>query len=133
MTGTSVNPFRTVLFKDVDLRTFKYEYKFMPKSKQEAQNVLAIINTFKEHMHPEFASSKVFLIHPSEFNIVYYYGTEENKNMHKISTCVLTELDLDYGTEKLASFSDGMSVEINMSLTFVETEMLTREKIMEGY
>jgi hypothetical protein len=133
MSGEATNPFRTVLFQDVDLRTFTFNYKFMPKTANEARNVLNIIKTFKAHMHPEFSSSKVFLIHPSEFNIVFYYQGKENTNWNKISTCVLTELKLDSGTEQLATFKDGMSVEINMELTFMETEMMTREKIEQGY
>lgn len=133
MAGSTPNPFKTVLFESVDLRTFTFKYKFMPKSQKEAQNVLNIIKTFKYHMHPEFSADKLFLIHPSEFNIVHYFKGKENSNWHKISTCVLKEMDLDEGAEQLASFSDGMSVEINMSLTFLETEMMTKERIDEGY
>lgn len=131
--GESINPFKTVLFKDVPLRTFTFNYKFMPKTKNEAENVKNIIQTFKIHMHPEFSSSKVFLIHPSEFNIVYYFKGKENGAWNKISTCVLTDMDLDSGAEQLNTFSDGMSVEINMKLTFMETEIITREKIIQGF
>lgn len=133
MAGTAINPFKTVLFKQVDLRNFTFNYKFMPRSKKEASNVLDIIKTFKYHMHPEFAADKVFLTHPSEFNIIFYYKGVENDNWNKISTCVLTNLEVDAGTEQLASFEDGMSVEINMKLSFKETEMLTKERIAEGY
>ena len=133
MAGTAINPFKTVLFKQVDLRNFTFNYKFMPRSKKEASNVLDIIKTFKYHMHPEFAADKVFLTHPSEFNIIFYYKGVENDNWNKISTCVLTNLEVDAGTEQLASFEDGMSVEINMKLSFKETEMLTKRQIAEGY
>lgn len=133
MAGKSINPFKTVLFKQVDLRTFTFNYKFMPASKEEAQVVMNIIKTFKYHMHPEFANDKVFLTHPSEFNIQFQYNNIENDKWNKISTCVLTSMELDSGTEQLASFADGMSVEINMKLTFKETEMLTKEKIEKGY
>lgn len=133
MSGTSLNPFKSVLFNAVDLRTFSYNYKFMPKSKKEALYVREIIQTFKFHMHPKFSKDKVFLIHPSEFNIVYYYNGKETENWHKISTCVLTHMEVDNGTEQLASFEDGMSVEVNMKLTFMETEMMTKERIAQGY
>lgn len=134
MAGVAVNPFRTALFQSVDLRTFNYSYKFMPKTAAEAANVRRIINIFRFHMHPEFSTDKIFLIHPSEFNIVYYYkGQENSDNWHKISTCVLTDMEIDQGEERLATFTDGMSVEINMRLTFMETEMMTKEKIQQGY
>ena len=133
MSGTALNPFKTALFQQVKLRTFEFNYKFMPKSQKEANNVFNIINAFKEHMHPEFDTNKIFLIHPSEFNIVYYYAGRENTNWNKIGTCVLTDLYVDQGTEQLTTFVDGSSVEINMKLTFMETEMITREKIVQGY
>lgn len=133
MAGTAINPFKTALFQQVKLRTFEFNYKFMPKSQKEANNVFNIINAFKEHMHPEFDNNKIFLIHPSEFNIVYYYAGKENDNWNKIGTCVLTDMYVDQGTEQLTTFVDGSSVEINMKLTFMETEMLTREKIIQGY
>lgn len=134
VSGESANPFRTALFKEVKLRTFDFKYKFMPKSAGEAANVLRIIKTFRYHMHPEFSQDKVFLVHPSEFNIAYYHNNKENSTWNKISTCVLTHMHLDAGSEGvLASFTDGMSVEINMLLKFTETEMMTKDKIDEGY
>lgn len=133
MSGTAINPFKTVLFKQVDLRTFTFNYKFMPRSKKEADNVLEIIDTFKYHMHPEFAADQVFLIHPSEFNIVFNYKGVENKKWNRISTCVLTSMEVDAGAEQLASFADGMSAEINIKLSFKETEMITKRRIEEGY
>ena len=133
--GKSLNPFKTTLFKGVSLREFTFEYKFMPKSKKEAENVMAIIQKFKTHMHPEFAdASKLFFLQPSDFDIVYYYKGQPAKNWHKIGTCVLVSCELDAGSEhRLMTFEDGMSIEINMHLTFKETEIMTRDKIREGY
>lgn len=134
MAGKSINPFKTALFQDVSLRRFSFNYKFMPKNKREADNVQQIINLFKFHMHPEFSTDKVFLIHPSEFNIAYYYKGNENNKLHKISTCVLTNMHVDYGNgDQMSSFVDGSSVEINIKLDFMETEVMTKERIKEGY
>lgn len=134
MSGKSINPFKSALFQDVSLRKFSFNYKFMPKNKFEADQVQQIINLFKLHMHPEFSTDKVFLIHPSEFNIAYYYKGNENNKLHKISTCVLTNMHVDYGTgDQMSTFVDGSSVEINMKLDFMETEVMTKERIREGY
>lgn len=133
MAGKSINPFKTTLFKGVGLRHFEFNYKFMSKSASEASNVKRIIDLFKFHMHPEFSDNKVFLTHPSEFQIVYYYNGQENENIHKISTCVLVDMDVDYGEEQMVTFVDGMPIEINMKLRFMETEIMTKERIQEGY
>ena len=131
--GTALNPFKETVFESVDFRTFAFKYKFFPKNKTESDAVYNIINTFKFHMHPEMSSGKLFFIYPSEFNISYYFGSEENGYFHKFATCVLESMDVSYGGEQFSSFRDGSPTEINMSLTFRELEIITKNMIEEGY
>lgn len=131
--GTSLNPFKETVFESVDFRSFAFKYKFFPKNKKESDDVYNIINTFKVHMHPEMSEGKLFFIYPSEFNISYYFGSEENGYFHKFATCVLENMDVNYGGEQFSSFRDGAPTEINMSLTFRELEILTKNMVREGY
>ena len=84
-------------------------------------------------MHPEMSDGKMFFIYPSEFNISYYFGNDENGYFHRFTTCVLESMDVSYGGEQFSSFRDGSPTEINMSLTFRELEILTKNMISEGY
>jgi hypothetical protein len=131
--GTSLNPFKETVFESVDFRSFAFKYKFFPKNKKESDDVYDIIRTFKFHMHPEMSEGKLFFIYPSEFNIAYYFGSEENGYFHKFATCVLESMDVNYGGEQFSSFRDGSPTEINMSLTFRELEILTKNMVKEGY
>jgi hypothetical protein len=131
--GTSLNPFRETVFESVDFRSFAFKYKFFPKNKKESDDVYNIINTFKFHMHPEMSEGKLFFIYPSEFNISYYFGSEENGYFHKFATCVLENMEVNYGGEQFSSFRDGAPTEVNMSLTFRELEILTKNMVREGY
>jgi hypothetical protein len=132
-TGTALNPFREQIFQSVDTRTFKFDYKFLPRSGAESENVWRIINRFKFHMHPELSAGGLFYIYPSEFNIVYYYNNVPNPTLFNISTCVLENMTVDYGGQQWGSFNDGYPTEINISLKFVELEVLTKERINLGY
>ena len=128
------NPFREVFFEGVDYRKFNFRYKFMPKDKGEVLAVYKIIEKFKEHMHPELAAGGAFFVYPSEFEIVYYYNNKENGYFNKIATCALTDLSVDYGGEQFSSFSDGSPTEINLTLSFRELELITKESIRtKGY
>ena len=128
------NPFREVLFKSVGFRRFEFTYKFMPKSESESKQVWDIIQTFKYHMHPELVASGLYYIYPSDFDIVYYYKGKENKWLNKISTCALTDMKVDYGSQaNYSTFGNGAPTEINVTLTFTELESLTKERIWEGY
>jgi len=129
----SLNPFREVLFEAIDFRSFNFKYRFFPKSKEEAKNVEDIIKIFKFHMHPELSTNKLFFIYPSEFEIGYYFENNENTYFHKFKPCVLESMDVSYGGEQFSSFVDGKPTEVNMTLTFRETEILTKKQIKEGY
>ena len=132
--GLAQNPKKEQAFKNVDFRTFTFEYNFAPKSSAEAQNVLNIIRQFKYHMHPEFKSEDAFLyIYPSEFDIVYYHGAKENLNIHRHTSCVLTEMNVNYTPNGVfTTFSDGMPTQINVTLTFKELMLLSKELIEQN-
>jgi hypothetical protein len=129
----ATNPFREVLFEAVNFRTFSFSYTFLPKSVSEVLNVRRIIDLFKFHMHPELSKDGLFYVYPSEFEMQYYFKGQENEFLHKISTCVLTDMQVTYGNEYFSSFRDGEPTEIRMALTFREVELMTKERIVKGY
>ena len=132
--GLAQNPKKEQAFKNVDFRTFTFEYHFAPKSSDEAKNVLNIIRAFKYHMHPEFKSEDAFLyIYPSEFDIVYYHGARENLNIHRHTSCVLTEMNVNYTPNGVfTTFADGMPTQITVTLTFKELMLLSKELIEQN-
>ena len=105
------------LFRSVGFRDLEFSYQFAPKSKDEAINVFNIIRAFKHHMLPEYKDNSKFLfIYPSEFNIKYFKGSEENEYLDKNLTAVLTAVN-------------GMPQQINMSLRFKELSLNTKESV----
>jgi len=134
ITKMAVNPTKEQIFKDVDFRTFNFTYVFAPKSDTEAGKILALIQQFKFHMHPEFKDQDKFLyIYPSEFDIVYYSGGKENDKIHRHTSCVLIDLALDYAPQgTYSTFTNGMPTQISMTMTFKELAKLDKEKIGIG-
>ena len=130
---TTLNPFKEVLFTGIDFRSFSFKYKFMPKSKKESDQVQAIIQKFKFHMHPELSENKLFFIYPSEFEISYILNGSHNTYLHKLKPCALETMDVTYGGEQYSSFTNGNPTEINMSLVFRELEILTKKQMDSGY
>lgn len=128
------NPRKEQIFKRVDFRTFQFDYEFFPRSETEAQNVLDIIKQFKYHMHPEFKDDNAFLyIYPSEFDIYYYNGVDENLTIHRHTSCVLEDLSVNYSPQgQFTTFRNGMPTQINISMQFKELALLTKEKIEDG-
>ena len=79
-------------------------------------------------------SSGRFFIPPAEFDIKFFFNGSENENINKISTCVLTTIDVNYSAGgSWTTFQDGMPVEIGMILKFKELELMHKGRIQDGY
>jgi hypothetical protein len=141
--GYAINPQLEVLFKGINLRTFQFEFVFSPFSRDEAQSVQEIIKSFKYHAAPEVlegAGNGRYMVPPSQFDIDFMYKGEKNKNIHQIGTCVLTNVSVDYAPDGWSSFGGnpnemgaGSATQTKLTLQFMETDIVTKDRIMEGY
>ena len=135
--GIAVNPHEEMFFKKPDFRSFSYTFDFYPKSEQEMEDVNKIIFLFKYHMHPSVSGNIHFNV-PSEFEIHYAYFGQENEYLNKISTCVLKDMNVEYGpTEQFSTFRNNEKgappVHTKVTLDFQETQFITKKEITEGY
>ena len=137
--GQADNPYMEVLFDAMALRTFTYNFTFAPKNEQEAYEVQKIIQLFRFHMAPELRGGQSrFLGLPSQFDIHYMFLSKdgvasENNYYNRIATCVLQNCAVNYTPNGVKSFEDGGPTTTTMTLTFKETELLTKDLIAEGY
>ena len=137
--GEAQNPFIEMLFQQMNLRDFSYTFTFSPRNQREAEEVQAIIRLFRFHMAPELkGGNKRYLRLPSTFDIHYMFqydkdNAHENNFYSKISTCVLSSVDVNYTPTGVSSFADGSPTQITMALSFKETELLTKDMINKGY
>ena len=121
------------------VRKFNYTFNFRPKSAEETDEVQAIIELFRFHMVPELkGTNHRYMTLPSTFDIHYMYQTSpetsrENSFYSKIATCVLEGCDVNYTPNGVKSFEDGAPTQISMTLNFMETEMLTKNKVNKGF
>lgn len=129
--GKIKNPYREQIFKQVEFRTFTFEYTFLPGSVAEAQNALQIIKILRQNMLPEVAENAFYLIYPSEFSLYYMYQGSVNTHVHQFSDCVLTNMTVKYGGQDFVTFknSGGVPADIVMSLTFREIVPITGDRV----
>ena len=140
-----------LMFTEVGRRTFNFSFNFLPKSEEEAAMVEKIVHTFKRHMLPAYengsfgavssSQGRVMRI-PDTFDIQYMWHSSENPWINKISTCYLTNMDVEYGGDKYATFEPSKNkdgkvgtppMKTAISLTFDEIEKITRERVDEGF
>ena len=137
--GNADNPYMEVLFDAMQLRTFTYNFQFSPRNERESLEVQKIIQLFRFHMAPELRPKvNRYLGLPSQFDIHYMFlsgagVSSENNFYNRIATCVLQDCKINYTPTGVKSFEDGGPVQTTMQLTFKETELLTKEKIAQGF
>jgi len=132
-------PRMELAFKGIPKRDFSYDFKMIPKSFEEAEEIQKIIKAFKMNMLPEMVEGSASrLTMPNTFDIKYMYANAENTYLHKISTCVLESMNVSYGGDRYKTFDaiDGKGappVEVSMSLSFKEMDLITRENANQGF
>jgi hypothetical protein len=137
--GEASNPYMEVLFDQMQLRTFTYNFQFAPRNEDEAFEVQSIIQLFRFHMAPELRPNvNRYVGLPSQFDIHYMFLSKdgvasENNYYNKIATCVLQDCKVNYTPNGVKSFEDGGPTQTTMTLTFKEIELLTKDKIAQGF
>lgn len=129
-TGSIINPNTELLFNGPTLRQFKFQFKFTPRFKREAEEVRSIIRSFKGGMSP-IGKDQNFLRTPNIFQIQYV--GESSKYLNKFKLCALTNMSVNYtGEGNYATYSDGSPVSMIMDLAFQELEPIYAEDYNSG-
>ena len=138
--GAIISDRLELAFKGINKRKFQYTFKMIPKNEKEADEIRKIVFAFKANMMPEFVGGNRAgrrLVVPNTFDISYMYVGAENDYLHKISTCVLENMSVSYGGDRYKTFegrADGAPpVETSITLNFKEMELITRERVFEGF
>ena len=140
-TGEMITDRLELAFKGINKRAFQYNFKMIPRNEREAEMIRKIVFAFKANMLPEFEGGRSGrrLIVPNTFDIQYMYMGSQNEYLHHISTCVLENMNVAYGGDRYKTFNSSDSaegappVETNLTLNFKELELITRERVFEGY
>jgi len=146
-TGQILNPHKAVVYQGPGgFRAFSFTFQLVPKSADEAKEIWNIVKFFKKRMHPGTGSrgindiSSVTLTYPDEFEIKYYVnnklvdGSDSTKPLFKIHNCFMESFATDYTTSGLVSFlDDDQPLTTTISMSFKETQLLTKADIDAGY
>jgi hypothetical protein len=134
--GYALNPNQQVLFDGIDFRNYQLAFTFTPYSKQEAQTVAAIIKMFKTYSAPrlvEGAGGGMFFVPPSTFTPTFKFNGQKNKNINQVTESVITNIIVDYAPQGFSAHTDGAPVQTTLTIDFRELELITSQKVEQGY
>ena len=145
--GKTPNPNTRALFKQVNMRSFEFSYKFVPTSWQEAREVKRIVKAFRSELYPTDASGtdedgfKIAYAFPNRYRIKFFLGSEEEGRFEiepKLKFCFLTAVNVKYNTKTILREGAGGTTgkldfaDTSLSLSFRESETLLSEEIHGG-
>lgn len=134
--GYALNPNQQVLFDGIDFREYQLAFTFTPYSKQEANVVAEIIKLFKVHAAPRLlqgAGGGMFFIPPSTFTPTFRFNGQINKKINQVTESVITNINVDYAPNGFSAHTDGAPVQTTLTLQFREIELITAQKVEQGY
>ena len=136
--GKVIVPKMEVTFEGIGLREFSYSFIFTPSSKEEADEINAIIRLFRENAAPEYTDALgIEMTIPNTFDIAYYSGAKENGYLHRIGECYLQGVDVTYGGDKMTFHTQNEKgappTRTILALKFKELQTVTKSLIQEGF
>lgn len=125
-TGAILNPFQSLVFQGVNLRSHSFTFRFSPNSERENNTLKEIVYEFKRRMHPKKTSSSLFLQFPDIVDIKF--GKQEG-SPYFFKTCFLESMSVNYAPQGTPAFfsQSNNPVEVEMTLNFKEIKPLTRD------
>ena len=127
-TGEILNPNMELLFSDVTIRNFRFNFKLTPRNPKEVEQIKLIIRAFKRNMAPQAqggvqGAGNFLLRAPNIFKLRYRSGTKDHPFLNKFKQCFLTGVQTTYTGEGVYStYDDRTPVSIILDLSFKEIQ-----------
>ena len=135
VTGVTINPNTRTTLRSVSIRNFSFQFKLIPRSKKEADEITRIIKFFRSEMYPEsFAVRGVNVGYnfPNKFEILLNYKNKQVAT--KILPSYLQSFQAVYNPNSMSFTNTGDFPEVDISMTFVEERTLNKQDIVyEGF
>lgn len=128
-----MNPGYYQNYSGSSLRSFSFSFTFIPENKEEAEQVISIINFFKKCSSPSLPGAmkdagliakvtESVMLSPRTWEI--YVCNETINKLMSFHRCVCTNVSVTYGdSEKVSMFADGVPKQMTLSLNFSEGQL----------
>jgi len=134
--GEILNPNLELLFGGPTLRSFRFSFKFVPRNRSEAREVMEIIRCFKMNMAPKVKGTSIkntMMKTPNVFELRYKKGQTPHPFLNKFKQCFLETVSVNYTADgTYATYDDGTPVSMTLDLSFKEIEPVYDNDYDEG-
>jgi hypothetical protein len=133
--GTVKNPKTALLFNGMNLRQITYHFRLTPRNEGESRDIQSMLVSTRNLMHPTY--SEIFnsfaLDYPRLFTVSYDDKTNKVMGYPKMGPSFLIDMQINNASAGNAFFKNGLPAIVDLSLTFAEIDMKTRESFTGAY
>lgn len=129
--GQAINPFETMEFKGVKLKSHSFNWRLSPSSQKDSDALRDIINEIKKNILPSYvgavgpaALAHALLKYPN-LAMITFLGINQDY-YYKLKPCMITGFDIRYnGGEQLNVFKGGKPIVVELTLEMTEVQIHT--------
>lgn len=132
-TGQVLNPNMELLFNNVTLRSFNFQFDLAPRDKKESETIKGMLRLFKRSMNAKKTGTEgakgLFIASPDIFQLSYKTGGEDHKFLNRFKPMALLNMAVNYtGSGTYATYDDTTPVHMQLSLQFQELNPVYAEE-----
>jgi len=149
--GKVANPYMEQVFSGVGLRQFDFTWKLVPRNEKEQASIHSIIRKLRQSVLPSksdgfqdadkgnaISGSERWLTVPDVFNITWRSKGTEIESLPKLKSCVCKDIQVQYTPDNvwathMVGKTNPYPVAYNLTLSFGEMEIITRDLVSQGY
>ena len=129
-TGQVLNPNMELLFNNVTLRSFNFQFDLAPRDENESKVIRKIIRRFKKSMNAKNSCSQdLFIKSPDVFQLSYKTGGRDHEFLNRFKPMALLNMAVNYtGSGTYATYDNTAPVHMQLSLQFQELNPVYAEE-----
>lgn len=126
--GQIYNPNVEMIYGGPKIRSFSFDYIFLPKNINDAINMNRIIKEFKKWSSPLAKEGSYYEI-PAVWEVKYMTRGEINKNMNLFKKAALQSVAVQANSQIdiHMAYENGTPISTTMRLNFIEVDVITRK------
>ena len=132
--GVAINPYATLVFSGVDLKTHSFEWLLSPDTPEEAETLRKIIERIQNNITPEMQGvsitggnetlSRGLLRYPSMVDC-FFHGIDSNY-FYQLKTSMISQFNVDYTPNGIALNRGGKPSAVRLTMTMTEAAIHTK-------
>lgn len=132
-TGQVLNPNMELLFNNVTLRSFNFQFDLAPRDENESKVIRKIIRIFKKSMNAKKNATEgargLFISSPDVFQLSYKTGGKDHEFLNRFKPMALLNMAVNYtGSGTYATYDNTAPVHMQLSLQFQELNPVYAEE-----